>query len=166
MSKKQITITALALTLLALPIVVAAGGPFHKDGPGGPGGGFFGGHGPGFEGFLDHAACRLGLTEEQQTQIQAIIDESQPQMEALREQAAEARDAWHETFDPAVFDEAAAAAFAQSQSDLHAQMMVLGMRTHSQIWLVLTPEQREQLEERRAERQERRGQRGGKRFGR
>jgi protein CpxP len=167
MSKKQITITALALTLIALPIVVAAGGHFHKGGPDGPGGGFFGGHGPGFENFLDHAACMLDLTDEQQTQIQAVIDESAPQMEALHEQAAEAREAFHETFDPGAFDEAAATAFAQGQSDLHAQMMVLGMRTHSRIWSVLTPEQREQLEERRAERQERRqGDRGGKRFGR
>jgi Spy/CpxP family protein refolding chaperone len=170
MSKKSVTITALALSLIAFPIAVAAGGHFHKGGPGGPdgpGGGFFGGHGPGLERFLDHAACMLDLSDEQEAQIDAIIEASRPQMDALREQAAEARDAFHEAFDPGAFDEAAVTAFAQGQSELHTQMMVLGLQTFSQVWTVLTPEQRQQLEEMHGTMQERRqSHRGDKRFGR
>jgi len=159
MRTKHITITALTLALVGLPLLVAAGGHFQK---GGPGGGFFGGHGPGIEGFLDHAAVMLDLSEDQEGQIEAIIDESRPAIEALREQAGEARRQFHETFDPGAFDEGAVTAFAQGQSELHSQMMVLGLQTFSQVWSVLTPEQREQLEEMRTKMQERRESHGPK----
>ena len=164
-------ILSLTLAVAALPILVVAGGPGGRpdcdgDGPGPFAGGGPGMHGPdGFGGphlerFLEHAASWLDLTEEQEAQIQAIVEAARPGMEALREQTQSQRQAFHESFDPAAFDEAAVRAFAAQQSVLHTEMMVQGMTTWSQVYQVLTPEQREQLDEHRQRMQDRHGKRG------
>lgn len=177
-TRRTLTLTiVLALTVAALPILVAAGGPGSRpncdgDGPGpfargggpgmhGPGG--FGGPGfggPGLERFLDHAAGWLDLTEDQEAQIEAILETARPSMESLREQAQSQRQTFHDTFDPAAFDETAVRAFASQQSALHTEMMVAGLQTWSQVYQVLTPEQRAQLDEHRQKMQDRHGKHG------
>jgi Spy/CpxP family protein refolding chaperone len=137
------------------------GGPGHGHGPGemgqGPGGGFgFGLH------FLERMGDSLGLTDEQRTQIETILNEGQPAIEDLRIQMDEAREAFFASYDPTQFNEAAIRAFAESQAALHTEMMVARERLHSQVLSVLTAEQREQLKEMRGDCMHRHGgQQGG-----
>jgi Spy/CpxP family protein refolding chaperone len=98
----------------------------------------------------------LDLTESQMDQIDAIFEAAKPEMQTLRQQLAENRQAWHESSSPTEFDEAAAREFATGQAALHAEIMVLGMKTRAQVFGVLTPEQLETLQE-----AHHRGRRGG-----
>lgn len=149
MKARRILITALAAAALAAPGTVLAQGGF--GGP--PGMGLHGGFGgPGFERFeemLPRMAEFLDLTDAQQSQIQAILDEETPAIEDLRDQLQTAHEAFRATHEPGQFDEAAFRAFAEPQSQLHVELMVAGARTMSRIHNVLTPEQQEKLQDAR-----------------
>ena len=137
-------------------------GPHQGDGQwGGPMAGPMGGGGD-FQRLLHmlRNANDLDVTDEQISQIESILENARPLFEALGEQLHTQRDAWRESNDPAIFDEAASRQFAAGQSALHADLMVHQMQTRAEVLSVLTPEQREALEEIRGERQ---GRRGGKR---
>ena len=111
-------------------------------------------------------ANQLELSDEQRDQIEGIIEAGRPAIEALRDQMAQARQGFRDSHVPGSFDEAEATAFAQSQSQLHAQIIVETMRLKSQVFAVLTPEQREQLRELRDETGDRfRGRHGCRRGG-
>jgi Spy/CpxP family protein refolding chaperone len=101
----------------------------------------------------------LDVTDEQIDQIESILENARPRFEALGEQLRTQRDAWQESNDPAVFDEAATRQFAENQAALHANLMVHQMQTRAAVLSVLTPEQRETLQQIRSEMQ---GRRGGK----
>lgn len=111
----------------------------------------------------------LDVTDEQIEQIETILENARPQLEALGEQLHTQKEAWQETNDPAVFDEVAASQFVEAQSALHTDLMLLGMQTRAEILSILTPEQREALEQIRADRHGNCGEnghskgRGGKR---
>jgi protein CpxP len=155
MRANTILITTLAMAAMAMPGVALA------QGFGGPPG--FGGpdedRGPGLP-FLEHMLPRLAeeldLTDAQQGQIQAILDEETPAIESMREQLRNAHQAFRESHPPGEFDEAAVRAFAESQSPTHVELMVAEARTKSRVHNVLTPEQRAQLQQMR----DRRGPRG------
>jgi Spy/CpxP family protein refolding chaperone len=161
MKIRALVITTCLVTVALAPAALLAqgfpGGP-GRGGPGGPG------HGPGLERLLHRLGDELGLTDTQRDEIDAILAAGQPTVEALREQLVDARQAFRDSNDPVIFDEAAARAFAESQSQLHADLMVETMRLHSQVLSVLTEEQREQLDELRARRGQGRHRRGGKRL--
>ena len=159
-----------AIALVAVPIVVLAQGPgggpadcprgtSMGKGPGGPEGGHLG-----F--LLGRVGDKIGLSDEQRSQIEAILGQERPALQSLREQARTAREEWQQSHDPGVFDEAAAQAFAASQAQLHADMMVAKMRVHSQVLAVLTDEQRAELEELRDLIGPKAGHRHGRRGGR
>jgi protein CpxP len=156
MRANTILITTLAIAAIAVPGAAAAqgfGGPPGFGGPDEIGG-------PGLP-FLEHMLTRiaddLGLTDAQQSQIQAILDEERPAIESMREQLRDAHQAFRDSHPPGEFDEAAVRAFAESQSQTHVELMVAGARTMSRVHNVLTPEQREQLLQMRG----RHGRRGG-----
>jgi protein CpxP len=156
MRANTILITTLAIAAIAVPGAAAAqgfGGPPGFGGPDEIGG-------PGLP-FLEHMLTRiaddLGLTDAQQSQIQAILDEERPAIESMRGQLRDAHQAFRDSHPPGEFDEAAVRAFAESQSQTHVELMVAGARTMSRIHNALTPEQREQLLQMRA----RHGRRGG-----
>ena len=94
---------------------------------------------------LLHLGEELGLSDQQKTEITAILEAARPQMEELRDRLQEGREQWRENFDPASFDEEEARNFAESQAAIHAELMVLGMKTRAQVFAVLTPEQQEQM---------------------
>jgi Spy/CpxP family protein refolding chaperone len=155
MKASTILITTLAMAAIAMPGAARAqgfGGPPGFGGPGEVGG-------PGLH-FLEHMLPRLAeeleLTDAQQVQIQAILDEETPAIESMREQLRNAHHAFRESHPPDEFDEAAVRAFAESQSQTHVELMVAGARTMSRVHNVLTPEQREQLQQMRG-RHHRRG---------
>ena len=163
MTAKRILISALAMVAMAVPGAALAqgfGGPHGMgalDGIGGPGL-------HRFEEMLPELAAILDLTEAQQGQIEAILDEELPAIDALRDRLRDAHQAFRASQQPGAFDEAAVRAFAESQSPVHVELMVAGARTMSHIHNLLTPEQQQRLEELRAVRHER-DRRGGPRAG-
>lgn len=175
MNVRTILTTALMLASAWVPGTVLA-----QAGPGGPGGGIhrgdpggihgLGGHG-GFGGGpdiyrLQHRLPRmaefLGLTEDQVTQIEAIIDDEMAVIEPLRTQLHGTVQEYRESNDPAQFDESAFRSFLESVSPLKIDIEVAGARALSRVYSVLTPEQREQMHEFRGP-AGRRG--GGRQFG-
>jgi periplasmic protein CpxP/Spy len=114
---------------------------------------------PGRRGWmLQKMTKELNLTEAQQQQVKAVLQAErgkiQPTIQQLRhnEQAENAAITGQ-------FDEAKARDFAQKQAALMTDIMVEKERTKSQIYALLTPEQRQkalqlmqQREQRRAER--------------
>lgn len=163
MTARRILITTLAMAAMAVPGAALAqgyGGPHGMGGPDGLGG-------PGlhrFEEMLPQLAVVLDLSDEQQAQIEAILDEELPAIETMRDQMRDAHQAFRANQQPGTFDEAALRAFAQSQSQTHVELMVAGARTMSRIHNVLTTEQQQRLEELRGLRPER-GRRGGPQAG-
>jgi Spy/CpxP family protein refolding chaperone len=151
MNRRTITLTLLAIALIAVPALTVAQARF--GGGDGHGPGFFGHRGRhGGDGFgagmlLGRFADRLELTDDQRAEIEAIVETSREQSQTLREQLAEARQAYRDAHEPGTFDEAEARAHAQSQADLHAEIMVIRMKTKADVYNVLTPEQQEELKE-------------------
>lgn len=174
MTVRQMLTTAVAVALVAVPGTVLA-----QYGPGGPGEGFhrgLGGFGePGFHGGfgggpdlyrlqqrLPRMAEFLGLTDDQVTQIEGIIDEEMAVIEPLREQLHGMVQAHLEDHDPGQFDELELRSFLEQVSPLKIEIEVAGARALSRVFNILTPEQREQMLEFRGT-AGRHG--GGRRFG-
>jgi Spy/CpxP family protein refolding chaperone len=170
MKARNIILTITAAILLAVPGTLFAQGPpggGHGQGPcgggQGPGGGAWGhgahgggfGGGPGgglglFDRMLPHLAEHLELSDEQLAEIQAILDEAQPQIEIYAEQLQASRQAYREAnTNPAIFDEGAFRTHAAEQSQIQIELMVLTQNTRAKAFAVLTPEQLSELEEMR-----------------
>lgn len=138
--------------------------PFHGPPPGpGPGGfpgmGFHPPMGPGFGpggGFgaelgLPPFLAGLHLTDDQQDKVFAIVYAAAP---AIREQAKalrKAHEALRDLNKSDQYDESKVKALAEAAAKAESQMTVLRMRSEHEIFGVLTPEQKKQLEERRHE---------------
>jgi len=150
--KRFIIPAALVMILAALPLL-AFHGSGHRGCPGHPGqdGGMGGPDIMGMAMHLLHLGEELGLSDQQKTEIGAILDAARPRMEELQNSMQESREQWREGFDPANFDEQEARNFAESQAAIHVELMVLGMKTRSQVFAILTPEQQEQLQSFREE---------------
>jgi protein CpxP len=107
---------------------------------------------------LKHMTKQLNLTESQQTQIKGIMagekNKLKPMMQQLR-QNQQAEDANIN----GNFDENQARAFANKQAQLMTDLIVEKERMRSQVYAVLTPEQRQKalqlMQERQQHRQER-----------
>lgn len=145
--------TRIAIALLATTLAGAAGpalaacGPY-RHGPG-AGPGFREGGGPG--GRLERMAAELGLTQEQKSQIGALLqaerDQAGPLFEKLRETRGQLRAAARADN----FDEAGFRALVQTAAGLKADLAVSRVKTRQQIDGILTAEQREQGRKLRAE---------------
>lgn len=146
MHKKFFIVTAILLAVAAgLATSVFAQGPGH---------GFGHKHG----GMLRHMTKVLNLTEAQQTQIKSIMNDSRTRTKPLMQQLRQNRQA-ADTNMNGTFDEAQARTFANKQSQIMSNLIVERQRTKSQIYSVLTPDQRQkalqlmqQHEQRRQER--------------
>ncbi len=118
------------------------------DGRGGliavPEGGSRGRHrgmGPGKR--IDRMAKKLGLTEAQQEQVKAILTSEREKVAPLQQQLAENREKIRQTIEAELFDEAAVRTLAESQNQTRVELVVSRARTKSQIFALLSPEQRE-----------------------
>jgi periplasmic protein CpxP/Spy len=105
-----------------------------------------------------HMAKQLNLTEAQQTQIKSIMAEERAKTKPLMEQLRQNEQAQNAGINGG-FDEAQARAFASKQAQITSDLIVEKQRTKSQIYSVLTPDQRQkalqlmqQHEQRRQER--------------
>jgi len=152
---KRATILVLTLVLaLGAGTVLAHGHGHHKgchaakgmasgagmDGPGGP---------------MMRMLARLDLTEAQRDQIRGIMEQARPRFQEQRERMMAVRKQLRE-LDPASFDEAAVRQIAAGLNGPLQEIAVLHQQVRSQIWAVLTPEQREQTEALRQTMQQRR----------
>jgi len=102
----------------------------------------------------------LHLTDEQQDKVFAIVYAAAP---ALREQAKtlrKAHEALHELNHSDQYDESRVKGLAEAAAKAESQLTVLRMRTEHQIFALLTPEQKKQLEEHRHEASEHDGHDG------
>lgn len=119
-----------------------------------PGTGF--GHRKGW--MLKHMAKQLNLTEAQQTQIKGIMADEKTKMNPIQQQLRQNEQAQEANIN-GTFDEAQARTFAGKQSQLMTDLIVEKQRLRSQIFAVLTPEQRQKAQQLMQERQQRRQER-------
>jgi Spy/CpxP family protein refolding chaperone len=116
-----------------------------EDGPRhGPG---FEGRGPGRPGFAHFG--HLKLSEAQQDKLFAIEHAAAPQRRQQEKAIRHAHEALRALRDAAQFDEAKAGAVSRELGQAIAAETLLEARLHAQALAVLTPEQREQLRQRR-----------------
>jgi periplasmic protein CpxP/Spy len=133
------------------------GGPGHEGGPGG----FRGG--PGGPGALEHLSRELNLTDEQKAQIKKITEGAEESTKALREQLRSLHESQRDILKDGAFDEAAVRAAAQARANLQVELEVAHARTMSQVFAILTPEQKAQLATRRQELEQKRRERDAER---
>ena len=146
---------ALAVALLMTAAAFAQHGGPHMGG-GRHGGGHGGPGGPGA--MLGHLGRELNLTDAQKTQIKQITDAFHENTKSLHEQLSKSGGPLEDLNDGA-FDEAAVRAAAQARAALHVEFEVAHAKMMSQVFAVLTPEQRAKLAELHSRHKERRGER-------
>ncbi len=155
---------AIALCLAAVVGLSQQGRPHGGPGPdGGPGRGGFRG-GPGGPGGLGPLARDLNLTDEQKAQIKKITDGFEESTKALHEQMRALHENERDAPKDGAFDEAAVRTAAQARAGVQVELEVARARMMSQVFSVLTAEQKAQLAAKRQEfeqkRQEREAERG------
>jgi len=150
---KSIVVSALIAGALGLASMTSAM-PFGEDSGCGRSDQRMGwGHKRGNRGFnLDRMAKKLDLTDDQQSQIEAITADAKSQMNDLRQEMQANRKALRELTQQSLLDEAEVRNVADTQGDLKADMIVLRAQRHAKIAAILTEDQRAQLEEMRGKR--------------
>lgn len=137
-----------AVTAIVLAIAAGMAGTVFAQGPGGRG--FGPGFGPGFGRhggwMLHHMAKELNLTADQQAQIKSIFQAERTKVQPLMQQLRQNEQAQNATVN-GNFDEAQARAFASKQTQIMSDLIVEKQRTKSQIYAVLTPEQRQKAQQ-------------------
>ena len=146
-TKSGLVSGALALVaalVLGVAVFAQHAGPHGPGGPGGPP------HGPGGpEGhgdLLGHFTHELNLTEAQQAQVKTLLDAFHEKMKAAHEQAGKAGDGPFEGLSEN-FDEAAVRAAAQARAATHVELEVAHAKLMSQIYALLTAEQKAKVAE-------------------
>lgn len=142
----------------AAPAPEARQGRFGPRGPGGPGGpfgrgGFFGGRGgPG--GALS-VLRQLDLTDDQRGQVRQVMQSHSDALKAIGERLREAHRAQNDAVTAETFDENAIRTKAADVASVMADAAVLNAKVHTEVFAILTPEQRTRAAEIKAERQAR-----------
>jgi len=107
---------------------------------------------------LKHMVKQLNLTEAQQTQIKGIMASEKTKIKPMMQQLRQNQQAEDANMNGS-FDENQARAFANKQAQLMTDLIVEKERMRSQVYAVLTPEQRQKalqlMQERQQHRQER-----------
>jgi periplasmic protein CpxP/Spy len=149
-------IAILGALLLAMAMVAFSQGP--QGGPPRGGDDFHGGHGGPHDG-LGPLGRDLNLTDEQKAQIKKIQDSFAESTKALHEQERAQHESEPDPLSGAAFDEAAVRAAAEARAKVHVEMEVAHARMMSQIFGVLTTEQKAKLAAKRQEFEQRRKER-------
>jgi Spy/CpxP family protein refolding chaperone len=103
------------------------------------GDGMFSGH------MLNFFADYLSLTDAQQTQVKDILAKEKPTIEPLMQQMAQSHHQLRELVMSGGFDEAKVRTLASQQSGTAIELMVQRTRIESELFQVLTPEQKTKL---------------------
>lgn len=127
------------------------GGPGGPDGRGGPGGRFGGRGGPGRGGpggILGPMALeRLGLDEGQRERVKAVMQSHDAELKGLNDRAFAARGALELAVMADPFDEGAIRARSADTASGEADLAVTRARVRSEVFQILTPEQRAMAKE-------------------
>ena len=110
-----------------------------------------------------HFGRNLNLSDAQKAQMQQIAERYRAGNKAMREQMGAKREGGFDAFKDGTFNEAQVRAAAQARANARVEMEVAHARMMSEMYAVLTPEQKTQLATERQQmqqkRQERRAQR-------
>ncbi len=153
---KKYTIAFMVFALVAVSTIFAVaqkGGDGQEDGK-------RGGHRGHHRGGFGRMAAKLNLTDEQKAQVTTIMETSRAKTQSLREASKNNRQKVRAATANGQFDEAAVTALAQEQAGISAQLTVEKLRVKSQMFQILTAEQKAQLAQMKAERGERFQNRG------
>jgi len=108
---------------------------------------------------LKHMVKQLNLTDAQQTQIKGIMADEKTKIKPMMQQLRQNQKTEDANINGS-FDENQARTFANKQAQLMTDLIVEKERMRSQVYAVLTPEQRQKalqlMQERQQQRQERR----------
>ena len=121
-----------ALVLLSVFAVAQQHGEPHE-------GGMLGGHG------LEFFADYLDLTPAQQTQIKDTLAKEKPGLKPLFQQEAQSHQQMMQLIMSGNFDEAKATQIATQESQTHIQLEVQQARIHSELYQLLTPDQKTKM---------------------
>lgn len=127
-------------------------GPGMRGGPGGPGG--FGGMMGGPLGMLGPELRAVGLTSEQRTQVQAIVQSHREAQAAIGERLRAANAALREAVTAETFDEGNIRAKAAEVAAAEADAAVLRAKVRAEVFALLTPEQIQKAKELRGRTQD------------
>jgi len=108
---------------------------------------------------LGFFARNLNLTDAQKAQIEQITARHRESTKSLHEQGRAARQNGADNFGDGAFNETAVRQAAQARANLHVEMEVAHARMMSEVYAVLTPEQKAQLAAQRQQREQRRRER-------
>jgi len=113
------------------------------------------GHGFGMEGHrMGFFAKALNLTDEQKTQMKAIMQKEHPAMKPLFLQERQV-DQQLRQYVQGTFDEAKVRGLATQKAQIQVELTVAETRVHNQMYQLLTPEQQSKLKEMEANREAR-----------
>lgn len=115
------------------------------------GDGMFGGHA------LHFMARYLDLTDAQQAQAKDILAKERPAMQPLMQQLAQSRHAERTMIESGTFDETQARTLATQRSQIMTELAFQKMRVESELYQVLTAEQKTKLKTFLDEREQRFG---------
>jgi protein CpxP len=107
-------------------------------------------------GFGGRFAERLNLTDAQKAQMEQIQERFRQQTQSLRGQGRGERGGDSDAFTGGTFNESAVRAAAQARANRQVEMEVAHARMMFEMYNVLTPEQKSQLEADRQQRRQRR----------
>lgn len=91
---------------------------------------------------FDRLAVILDLTREQRQKIDVLRDAERISTEPYRRQMRESREAIHTLTQTDAYDEAAVRRLARAEAEASIELLVAHSRTRSQIYALLTPQQR------------------------
>jgi Spy/CpxP family protein refolding chaperone len=104
------------------------------------------GMGMGMEGHLHFLAAKLNLTDDQKTQMKAILEKEHPTMKPLHQQEREI-DQQLRQYVEGTFDQGKVAALAAQKAQIQAALTVQETRIHSEMYQLLTADQKTQLKQ-------------------
>jgi Spy/CpxP family protein refolding chaperone len=111
-------------------------------------------HAPGFGmgGHMEFLSKKLNLTDEQKSQMKAIMQKERPTMRPLLEQQHQL-DLQLRQYSEGSFDEAKVRALATQKAQIQTQLTVEETRIHNEMYQTLTSEQQSQLKQMEADRE-------------
>ena len=120
------------------------------------------GHGMGMEMGMGHhiqfLSAKLNLSDDQKTQMKAIMQKEHPTMKPLHQQMRQI-DQQLRQYVEGNFDEAKVQALAVQKAQIQAQMTVQETRIHNQLYQLLTTDQKAQMKQMEADHEARMQQR-------
>jgi len=145
--RTAIVLASVAAGLLAVGAAVAVPSRMHHHG------GMFGELG--FDGGIGRALASLDLTDDQKTQVKAILQDEGPKVEPLVDELLRSKKAVFETVHSRTFDEKAVGAAASDSARATIALTVEHARIVSRLRGILTDEQQDRLESIRRQFEER-----------